>query len=120
MEYLLVHRGGRGQCFAYELLYQGEGDEGEPFVMGLDRRGEARLRRKAVRAKQGLGQGSVRPWSAPGPGVVRVPENGGSRSGQNGSFAEIEPTKPLKTHCSGRRDAASYRSHAARSAPGAD
>lgn len=35
MEYLLVHRGGRGQSFVYELLYQGEGESGQPFLLGL-------------------------------------------------------------------------------------
>lgn len=35
MEYLLVHRGGRGQSFEYELLYSGEGDQGEAFLMRL-------------------------------------------------------------------------------------
>ena len=35
MEYLLVHRGSRGQSYVYELLYQGEGEHGEPFLMGL-------------------------------------------------------------------------------------
>jgi hypothetical protein len=35
LEYVLVHRGGRGQSFEYELLYSGEGDDGKPFVMGL-------------------------------------------------------------------------------------
>ncbi|MGC1508944.1 tyrosine-type recombinase/integrase [Ketobacter sp.] len=35
MEYLLVHRGGRGQSFVYELLYNGEGKDGQAFVMGL-------------------------------------------------------------------------------------
>ena len=35
MEYLLVHRGGRGQSFEYELLYEGQGKEGEPFCPGL-------------------------------------------------------------------------------------
>ena len=35
MEYLLVHRGGRGQSFVYELLYEGEGQNGQPFVQGL-------------------------------------------------------------------------------------
>jgi len=35
MEYLLVHRGGRGQSFVYELLYQGEGDNGQAFLLGL-------------------------------------------------------------------------------------
>jgi DNA primase len=35
MEYLITHRGGRGQTFVYELLYDGEGQQGEPFVLGL-------------------------------------------------------------------------------------
>lgn len=35
MEYVLTHRGGRGQSFVYELLYDGKGKGGEPFVMGL-------------------------------------------------------------------------------------
>ena len=35
MEYVLVHRGGRGQSFDYELLYNGEGEQGDPFFMGL-------------------------------------------------------------------------------------
>jgi hypothetical protein len=35
LEYVLVHRGGRGQSFEYELLYDGEGQDGKPFVMGL-------------------------------------------------------------------------------------
>lgn len=35
LEYVLVHRGGRGQSFVYELLYDGQGKEGAPFVVGL-------------------------------------------------------------------------------------
>ncbi len=35
LEYLLPHRGRRGQQYVYELLYDGEGQEGEPFLMGL-------------------------------------------------------------------------------------
>jgi DNA primase len=35
MEYVLVHRGGRGQSFVYELLYDGSGRDGKPFLMGL-------------------------------------------------------------------------------------
>ena len=35
MEYVLVHRGGRGQSFVYELIYNGEGKEGGTFLMGL-------------------------------------------------------------------------------------
>ena len=35
LEYVLVHRGRRGQQFVYELLYDGQGREGQPFLMGL-------------------------------------------------------------------------------------
>jgi len=35
LEYLLVHRGSRGQSFVYELLYDGAGQDGKPFVPGL-------------------------------------------------------------------------------------
>lgn len=35
MEYLLIHRGGRGQSFVYELLYDGRGKEGQPVLPGL-------------------------------------------------------------------------------------
>ena len=35
LEYILVHRGGRGQCFVYELLYKNEGKNGSRFLMGL-------------------------------------------------------------------------------------
>jgi len=34
-EYVLVHLGGRGRSFVYELLWDGGGKDGEPFVMGL-------------------------------------------------------------------------------------
>ncbi|WP_153558977.1 hypothetical protein [Roseimaritima sediminicola] len=35
LEYVLVHRGRNGQRYVYELLYSGEGQEGQPFLMGL-------------------------------------------------------------------------------------
>jgi len=35
MEYLLIHRGGRGRQIIYELLYNNEGQDGHPFLMGL-------------------------------------------------------------------------------------
>jgi hypothetical protein len=35
MEYLLIHRGGRGQSIVYELLYDGQGQDHQPFLMGL-------------------------------------------------------------------------------------
>jgi hypothetical protein len=35
LEYVLVHRGSRGKCFIYELLYDGEGQDNQSFMMGL-------------------------------------------------------------------------------------
>ncbi|MFK5949122.1 MAG: hypothetical protein QM500_10195 [Methylococcales bacterium] len=35
MEYLLIQRGGPGRLIVYELLYSSEGQNGEPFLMGL-------------------------------------------------------------------------------------
>jgi DNA primase len=46
LEYLLIHRGGRGQSFVYELVYDGQGKDGKPFLCGLievDRLREVRL-----------------------------------------------------------------------------
>ena len=35
LEYLLIHRGERGQSYVYELLYKGEGKDGTSFVLSL-------------------------------------------------------------------------------------
>ncbi|MCP5059277.1 MAG: toprim domain-containing protein, partial [bacterium] len=81
MEYLLVHRGGRGQSYAYELLYQGEGEQGDPFLMGLiDTDGLHYDGKKSGEKgpRSGVGPGPVRPRSGGGP----VPENGASAQGE--------------------------------------
>jgi DNA primase len=35
LEYLLIHRGGRGQSFVYELVFERQGDSGKPVLPGL-------------------------------------------------------------------------------------
>jgi hypothetical protein len=35
LEYLLVHRGSNGQSYVYELLYEGQGQDGSLFLPGL-------------------------------------------------------------------------------------
>ena len=37
LEYLLVHRGGRGQSFVYELVFERQGDSGKPVLSRPDR-----------------------------------------------------------------------------------
>jgi hypothetical protein len=35
LEYLIIHSGGRGQQWRYEVIYRGEGQENERFLLGL-------------------------------------------------------------------------------------
>jgi DNA primase catalytic core len=48
LEYVLVHRGGRGQSFVYELLYDGQGKDGKPFLPGLIDVEQLRQRQRAA------------------------------------------------------------------------
>jgi DNA primase catalytic core len=82
MEYLLVHRGGRGQSYVYELLYQGEGEQGESFLMGLI--DVAALREKQAYDEKKSGQNAN--WSGSGRPPVRG-QSGGSQGSKNGGRA---------------------------------
>ncbi len=71
LEYVLVHREGTG--YAYELLYEGQGQDGQPFLAGLidvetlQYDGD----RSVVSAQRsGSGRPPVGPWSGVGRGVV--------------------------------------------------
>ena len=80
MEYLLVHRGGRGQSFDYELTYQGEGSCGERFFNGLN------VTKKTSPTVSGQGkmvssQGLVSPWSGCSQGGSQVDKNAASTCG---------------------------------------
>jgi DNA primase len=108
LEYLLVHRGGRGQSYVYELAYRGEGNEGEPFVLGL--LGTQRLRYDAERSgpngdRSGSGQPSVSPRSGGGRGA----ENGGTRR-CDAALHEIEPEDAEKALLRRDNGSGSYRS----------
>ena len=66
MEYLLVHRGGRGQSFVYELMFARPSGRRKAGAARPDRRGEAleqRLRRKEVGARGRASRGQVGPKS---------------------------------------------------------
>lgn len=63
MDYVLVHRGARGQSFEYELLYDGQGERGGAFVPGLI--ATESLQAKATTASsRGLGDGFAGPSRA--------------------------------------------------------
>ena len=71
LEYVLVHRGTRGQSFEYELLYDGAGGSGAPFVPGLI---EVAALRNGVTMASSRGQMDQFPGpSRPHPGGDSVP-----------------------------------------------
>ncbi len=101
LEYVLVHRGGRGQSFVYELLYDGAGRDGKPFLMGLidgaalkqayDGKKEHRNgHREHPSSPQGvrLEQGSSEPKSAPNPTNIGTSRESPRRNGQTARWEE--------------------------------
>lgn len=85
LEYLLVHRGGRGQSFEYELLYDGAHD-GERHLSGLIDI-EALRERSAAPCYDGERSGQTEAWSAPGRSLVAV-QSVPDRTLDEGSAAE--------------------------------
>ncbi|MCP5058510.1 MAG: hypothetical protein GY937_17550 [bacterium] len=113
MEYVLVHRSGRGQSYTYELLYRGEGEHGNVFLMGLI--DVAKLGSKHDydnrRSGQNGGQSGVgQPRVGPRSGGGRGPENGASAQSEMASFssgrAHPENARPTPARGNG-----SYRTH---------
>lgn len=67
LEYLLVHRGGRGQSFVYELLHGLPSESGTKFLAGLIDVGKLKLKKSASDDnKSAGGRGQVGPKSAGG------------------------------------------------------
>lgn len=109
LEYLLVHRGGRGQSFEYELLYDGPADGSHDLghLSGL-------LDVEALRCDYDAERsGSLAPQSALGRGVVGG-QPGAGREGEVAPLADetAAPRAPLldrsKTHGTGNGAPASY------------
>ena len=87
MEYLLVHRGQRGQSYVYELLYEGQGTDGKPFLMGLIDVDKLRNGNVYDNDKSGVNANK----SAPGRPVAGA-RSGRGRRGQNAAApAENRP-----------------------------
>ncbi len=83
-EYVVVHRGGGGQRVSYELVYSGEGADGEPFVPGLGCDGTTGSGRGQEQQQPGGGRPLVGGESAGGRGGVSGPESTLERA-SNGS-----------------------------------
>ena len=105
MEYLLVHRGGRGQSFVYELLYQGEGDNGKPFLLGLSNMETLNYDAN----KEPLNQNN-KPSSSPQV-VAKEPKGSGKKNGAKPAMTRdyLETTeKAPEKHYTGNKPAASH------------
>jgi DNA primase len=86
MEYLLIHRGGRGQSFVYELMFARPSDGGRPVLGGLidmdvlskhdydeKKSGQTAQRSGPSRPQAGGMVGALK--AAPSPASMRVPED---------------------------------------------
>ena len=112
LEYTLVHRGGRGQSFEYELLYDGEAEETGPHVSGLI---DVEALRQACGAQHYDAErsGSAHQQSALGRGAVGGP-SGPGREDEFPAIADETAANcaPVldraKTHGTGNGAPASY------------
>jgi CHC2-type zinc finger protein/Toprim domain-containing protein len=112
LEYLLVHRGGRGQSFEYELLYDGAAEETGPRVSGLI---DVEALRQACGAQHYDAERSGSPalQSALGRGAVGGPSGPGREDGFPAIADETAANRTpvldrAKTHGTGNGAPASY------------
>jgi hypothetical protein len=107
MEYVLVHRGGRGQSFVYELLYQGEGEDGNAFLLGLKS-----MEKLGYDEKKEPLEPEKEPSSSPQVAAKEPPSSGG-KNGANPSATrgpQESPENPQE-NASLHEKRASYRTH---------
>jgi len=110
MEYLLVHQGGRGQSYVYELLYESRGDEERPLLAGLIdvealRTKQARGTTETTRGADGENAGSSRPQRGGDAGGSR----GGVSSTESGTSAGNPPDSSETAHLEAGEEGASCR-----------
>jgi DNA primase len=97
-EYVIAHR--RGPATEYELVYDGSGQDGRPFVPGLI--DVERLRTATTADRSGVRSdrsGSSRPGIGPRSGGGQVAESAQDRATTR--LAGRSPDKTSETHCSG-------------------
>jgi DNA primase catalytic core len=106
MEYVLAHRGRRGQSFVYELLYDGQGQDGKPFLIGLLDAESLRTATSQAQKFEGVNgklegsnpkfEGSLRGQPAPLAPPISPPKN--PTLANNGrASGPVEPSKPPKS-----------------------
>jgi hypothetical protein len=86
LEYALVHGGGRGQLWKYELVYKGEGLHGGSFVMGL-------IDPDSLQ-DDGNWERQNSQWSPPGSPLVAPESRGGSPPEKPRKPSNHKPSSP--------------------------
>jgi DNA primase catalytic core len=114
MEYVLVHRGGRGQSFVYELLYDGKGQDGRPFVPGLIdvEKLKTQTYDRNRSGQNGERSGSGRPPVGGQPGAGRAGENDENPLNEAASSVSSD-NEPENAYQGEEESARSYRSPSA-------
>jgi len=109
LEYVIAHRGGRGQSFVYELLYDGSADDDSARLPGLIDVESLRttITTSELRGSKGRLKGSIRPQN----GAIPA----GGRTAKNGESIDVAITSAdstgssVKTHIlEGKKAPASY------------
>ena len=109
MEYLLVHRGGRGQSIEYELLYNGDIDAHDAQLMGL-------VDLKQIKQQYDSQKSGVKAQKTASSQGQVSPKLGGSQGGKNGLRVNnskdeaIKPKENDKNAYLSKKNGESYRS----------
>ena len=101
MEYLLIHRGGRGQSFVYELMFARPTDGGKPVLGGLidmdvlskhryDEKKSGQTERRAGSGRPQVGGVSGAVKTLPSPIPMRVPEEADFEIEEN-TYRSVRP-----------------------------
>ena len=113
LEYVLVHQGGRGQSFVYELLYEGGGEEGAPVLPGLI--DVAKLRREGTTRSMGALEATLEGGEAEfgRPLDPHLTPIGGGLGGELSPLAaetsaENQPSSPETAHREATEEGASH------------
>jgi hypothetical protein len=102
LEYLLVHRGSRGQSFVYELLYDGPGDA-QPHLSGLLDAAHLAATTPTSRGQTPDLAGSMRPASGADAGASRSTQTPATAGGMAVCTDDApEPPKPQVTVLNGK------------------
>jgi hypothetical protein len=108
LEYLLIHRGGRGQSIVYELLYDGDLESGKHLMGLID------IDKLGYDEKKSGVNGNLSGSSRPQVGGKSPPGRGG-KNGDNPSagndLEESDGKNGKKGHIEPKKHAESYRNH---------